>query len=193
MYNGGGFDNWDDPWNPDVFNITSYSLPNITERFSTSQIAIVYYWVLGLVPDIIFPSQFDLHIENEFVDIYEPDNQRHNDHEHSINFGESQHRGLHAERFGFKSNPSFGYCDEDWVRLVVAANSTYKIDISTNPVPGRPQVDTELFLYDAAGSSIFANNDDKVTGDIYSEISGYEAAPGTYWIKVVSKGNSSGE
>jgi len=29
----------------------------------------MYYWVLGIVPDIIFPSQFDLHIENEFVDV----------------------------------------------------------------------------------------------------------------------------
>lgn len=192
-YQGGGTDNWDDSWNPDVFNIMSYSNPSITERFSTSQIAIMYYWVLGIVPDIIFPSQFDLHIENEFVDVFEPDNHRHSDNEHRIDFGETQRRGLHAERFGIKSNPQYGYCDEDWVHFTVPGATSTRVDIETNPFASAQQVDTELFLFEDDGTTQLANNDDKGAGDIYSKISELELSPGDYWIQVVSNGNTRGE
>ncbi len=192
-YIGQDQDNWGEDWAPDVYNIMSYSLRVARERFSPSQIGIMYYWILGLVPDIVFPSQFDLHIENDFVDVFEPDNHRHNDNEHRIDFGETQHRGLHAERYGLKSNPSFGYCDEDWIHFTVPGVSSTKVDIETNAFGSAQQVDTELFLFEDDGTTLLTNNDDKATGDIYSKITEYELAPGDYWIQVVSNGSTSGE
>lgn len=192
-YTGGGTDNWGDSWTPDVYNIMSYSDRRARERFSSSQIAIMHYWISGDVPDIIFPNQFDLHIENEFVDIFEPDNHRHNVNEHRIDFGETQHRGLHAELFGIKSNPSFNYCDKDWVHFTIPGLTSSKVDIETNPFGSAQQVDTEIFLFEDDGATLLTSNDDKAAGDIYSKISEYELDPGDYWIRVISKGNTSGE
>jgi len=192
-YSGTGQDNWNVTWTPDIHNIMSYSHRFARERFSPMQTGIMYFWALGFAPPIVLPLAHHLHIENNFVDIYEPDNQRHDDEQHVIDIGFSQHRGLHAERSGLKSNPSFGYCDEDWVRINIPANSNYSINISTDPVPDRPQVDTEIFLYDATGMNVLASNDDKISGNIYSEIGGFETAPGDYWIQVISEGTTSGE
>src|SRR5690554_3043715 len=169
----------------------SYSRVVAREYFSPMQVATMYYWILGLAPDMVFPSIFDLHNENEFIDIYEPDNFRHPNN--TIEFGEVQHRGLHATRFGLKSNPSFGYCDEDWVRFTVPDNISYEVNIFTSSVPGKQQVDTQISLLDATGNTVLTSNDDKASGDIYSEISGFELAAGDYWIMVESMGNSSGE
>src|SRR5690606_38003318 len=73
-YDGGGTDNWGDAWAPDAYNIMSYSMPIARERFSPMQIGMIYYWVIGNVSPLIIPPSQLLHNQNEFVDIYEPDN-----------------------------------------------------------------------------------------------------------------------
>jgi hypothetical protein len=192
-YTGVDSDNWGDDWTPDVYNIMSYSDPRARERFSPSQIGIMYYWALGIIPDFFFPSQYNLHIANEFVDIFEPDNQRHDDSVHRIDFGLSQHRGLHAERSGLKSNPSFGYCDEDWVLFTIPSITSAKVNIETEASGSAQQVNTEIFLYEDDGTTQLAYNDNKATGNIYSKIEEIELTPGDYWIRVKGVGNVSGE
>ena len=186
-YDGSGTDNWDEQWTPDIYNIMSYSRVEAREFFSPMQVGTMYYWVLGLSG---LPGIFDLHIENQFIDIYEPDNFQHPNN--TIEFDETQLRGLHATRFGPKANPSFGYCDEDWVRFTVPENYSYKVNISTDPVSGAQQVDTRISLLDESGT-LLISNDNKGTGEIYSEISAYELSEGDYWIQVESVGNTAGE
>lgn len=67
------------------------------------------------------------------------------------------------------------------------------MNIETIPVGSAQQVDTELILWDNSGTIQLASNDDKVSTDIYSKIAGHELAPGSYWLEIISTGNTRGE
>lgn len=188
IYGGNDQDNWNEDWSPNVHNIMSYAPPRRREYLSPMQVGTMYRWIMGLPNGSYEP----LNNSNSFVDVYEPDNGP-SVFSEELNLGITQHRGLHPDHNGSANNSTLSYCDQDWVRFTVSFNSTIKVNIRTDEVPNRPQVNTELFLIDTDRQSVLTSNDDKAPGDQYSAITEYELTGGTYWIRVESNGNSAGE
>lgn len=135
----GGEDNWDDEWNPNVYNIMSYTDTLLLGYFSPMQVGTMWEWVQGKTK-----NNQPLNSSNNFVDVYEPDNVLLSSSEILMNT--TQHRGLHADRNGSATNPTLSYCDKDWVQITVPGdNLELEVNIFTEPVPGKPNVDTEFF------------------------------------------------
>ncbi|MCG9881836.1 MAG: hypothetical protein MH472_14670, partial [Bacteroidia bacterium] len=172
----------------------SYSNGNLVrEFFSPMQIGVMLHWALSM-PYPYGHLDPKLNTSNSFVDLYEPDNYRYTNNE-SIAFETVQHRGLHKVITGQPVSPTETYCDQDYIKFVVPVGSTYKINIFTEAVTGRPQVNTEIFLIkiESGVEVVLASNDNKNQENLYSEIMEFEIGEGTYWIKVQSKNNTAGE
>jgi hypothetical protein len=169
-YDGGGSDLWgngvESQWRPDVFNFMASGRREIRCRFSFHQIFNMWSYAAGILP-LNTTTISPLHINLDFLDVYEPDDALINASRIEIN--SVQHRGFHGIPVGTKMNFSLINLDFDWIKLEVPYNGM-KLNLRTLVVPGRPTVNTELFVYESNGTTLIASNDDKSTTDFYSEI-----------------------
>lgn len=196
IYNNGGQDNWGEPWAPDVRNVMSYAPPGALETFTEQQASVMAWWVSA---DIMpFPGTIDIGLnyiplnnDNPHVDIYEPDNQMEN--AKTIEFGTTQHRGLHRSYSQNRYSPTIETCDMDWIYFELAGSASKKINIFTEGVLGKPEPDTEIFLYESDGTTLIASNDDASSSNSFSELSEIVLSPGSYYIAVRGNGNTFGE
>lgn len=150
----------------------------------------MYHWIEG-VSNLVALGFPYLNKDANYIDVYEPDNFW-SDSNPTINFGSVQHRGFHKVPNGKRNDiTSWSNCDEDWVRIQVPHNG-FVTSIYTTAEPNGQDVDTELFLYDQNGTTLLASNDDKSANDLYSEILEVTLNQGTYWVRVVNKGDEDG-
>lgn len=172
----------------------SYSPQILREKFSDGQKTIMYTWIIAHNVASGFQASFPyLNFASPNLDVYEPDNFLATSNP-QINFGAIQHRSFHKVPNGKRNDEDLYYslCDQDFVKLVVPHNG-YKVNIYTAAVPGRPQVNTEIFLFSTNGTTILTSNDDISSANQHSEIMEYALNAGTYWLKIVNKGSNSGE
>lgn len=194
-YTGNALDNWGVAWSPDVCNIMSYSRPEIRERFSPSQVGIMYSWIEAK-NDLIsfgFRSSYPyLNYDGTKIDVYEPDNNR-SPGNPQVFFGSIQHRGFHRIPIG-KRNDVTGYSidSEDWVRITVPHNG-YITNILTSQAPNSTVIDTKITLFANDGVTVLATNDNISFGNFYSEIKNFTLNQGEYWLRIQNMSNAEGE
>jgi hypothetical protein len=188
VYTGTGKDRWNETWSPNIQNIMAYTFNEIQDYFSPCQNGIMHKYIDG-TNEALGTKKY-IHYDNLFVDVFEPDNTLLS--AQNIQLDILQHRGLHGVPNGPEGNPAWEFCDFDWIKLDIPYNGM-KLNLRTSEVPGKPLVNTEIFLYESNGLTLIASNDDKSSIDFYSEISELELPQGTYYLKVVNKGNNGGE
>ncbi|MCC5918821.1 MAG: hypothetical protein JJU02_15990 [Cryomorphaceae bacterium] len=186
-YTGTRTDNDNVVWQPNVYNYMTYVDPDNMQFFALHQIAVMREFAGG---SQWLKYKHPPHHQNEFIDIYEPDNVIGSAQE--LKFGIPQLRGLHAVKTGHPSNPSSWQCDVDWVYFEVPFGM--KVNISTEPVPGNQQVgSTQIFLIDQDGSTVIGYNNNKSSSSTYSEISNITLSEGTYWLRIENNSSTAGE
>lgn len=187
-YTGGGHDHWGDAWAPNVFNIMSYAPQEIINFFSEGQIGVMQFWTTG--GDSRLQQSKRIHHQNNFIDIYEPDDVFSDASEIVLN-GIPQTRGLHGIPNGPLNSPSFDYCNKDWVKFTLS--ETKKVSIRTQQIQsGMDEVNTSIELFGSDATTSLAFNNDINPDDFYSVILDVTLQPGDYYILIRNEGLSSG-
>lgn len=113
-------------------------------------------------------------VENDF-DVYEPNNYPQS--ATRLLLGDMQ---CHTFHWSPLSPNEFSACDEDWFRVVLPAFGA--LEIKTFEVPGQPQPDTYLELFDSS-MTLLASNDSLIPGSQFAWIPDINLAAGTYWVR----------
>jgi hypothetical protein len=127
-------DHWGDTWAPDETNFMS-SATGCRSTFTPMQTAILIGSVTSYIPNF-FPR-----VENDF-DVFEPDN--YPETATLLPIGDVQ---CHTFHWSPLSPNEFSACDSDWYRVEVPAGGS--LAIKTFAVPGQPEPDTYLELFDS--------------------------------------------
>lgn len=186
-----------DPWTPPIRNLMSYSNQSWKNELVSTQLQIMYNTILNSPV-----SGYDLHYDNQYVDIYEPDDapnipdhltlNTEVGHYSKLQYGIKQLHGLHKSIHGNRGAlNTFSFDDEDWAYFEIGTESI--ISIRTESTNSGSDVDTKLFLYSELDlQNPISSNDNISVTNKYSEMSSITLAPGRYYVRVQGMGFSSG-
>lgn len=183
----GNYSNERDPWNdayvsppagsqpPDTRNVMSYNRNrDCRVVFSRLQIAVMLYSIYRGKNTNNIAAWRDSRAE---YDDYEMDNFP--ETARPVSFNEIQEHNFNMQYLG---DNIWSQCDVDWVQFTPICSGSFLIE--TSEMLGRTKANTQVTLFDAAGTTQLAQNNDISTTNLFSSLSFNFVAGQTYLIRV---------